>query len=331
VASLVGRLDGLPLAIELAAARIGLLTPDEMLTRLANSLSVLADSSANLPARQRTMLAAIDWSHDLLSPPERQLLARLSIFRGGFTLEAAEQVCDGDVDDLRTTFDRLASLVDKSLVRSQAIGAETRYSMLETVRDYARERLVESGEYEKLAARHASYFFGLAVEAEPHLVGPDQVNWVERLEREHDNLRAALGSEIGEVAVDQALYAAGAIWRFWQLRGYFIDARQVFERLLGANVGSPRAQAKAHSGAGGSTTGRATMNRWRATTARPDSCTRPSESLFSLPRPSTTRASFPCCSRAMSRPVGTSSNVRLSCIGSQATSLVPPRPRRVLA
>jgi predicted ATPase/class 3 adenylate cyclase len=249
VAGLVVRLDGLPLAIELAAARIALLTPAEMLARLHEGLAVLADSSGALPERQRTMLAVIEWSYNLLAPAERELFARLSIFRGSFALEAAERICEeGGHGRL---LDGVASLVDKSLLRSEAVGNETRFSMLETVRDYARERLLETGEFGLLVARHASYFLGMAIEAEPHLSGPDQVNWVERLEREHDNIRAALGRDLPQDALDQSLYAAGALWRFWQLRGHFAVARQVFDRVLGQPSGSLQSRAKAHSGAGG--------------------------------------------------------------------------------
>jgi predicted ATPase/class 3 adenylate cyclase len=249
LAQICVRLDGLPLAIELAAARIKLLGPEQILARLEQNLSLLASAAQDLPERQRTLRGAIAWSHELLSPAEQTLFARMSIFRGGCTFESAEEVCseglEGDV------FDGVASLVDKSLLRSEEVAGETRLAMLETIRAYARERLEEAGDFPVLATRQASHFFRLAVDAGPHLDGPGQQEWLERLSRDLDNLRAAYERQPQLDLLDQALMAAGAMWRFWQLRGHFAEARAIFDRLLVQPGGSPTARAKALIGAGG--------------------------------------------------------------------------------
>lgn len=249
VAQITARLDGLPLAIELAAARIKLLTPEEMLARLERSMSLLSSSAQDLPERQRTLRGAIEWSHEMLSPTERVLFARLSIFRGSFSLEAAELVCGEGLEG--DALDGVASLIDKSLLRSAESDRETRFRMLETIREYARERLTDAGAYAGLARRHAEHYFSLAGEAEPHLTGADQLAWLSRLEREHDNLRAAFERQ-GEIGMlDDARRAAAAIWRFWQLRGHVAEARATFDRLLLDEGGTPIARAKALIGAGG--------------------------------------------------------------------------------
>ena len=248
VAQICARLDGLPLAIELAAARIKLLGPEQILARLEQNLSLLASAAQDLPERQRTLRGAVAWSHELLSPVEQALFARLSIFRGGCSLESAEAVCgeglDGDV------FDGVASLVDKSLLRSEEAGGETRMAMLETIREYARERLEASGEFPAVATRHARLCFGWAGDAEQNLMGPEQLAWLDRLSRDRDNLRAAYERSPDLGLLDEALVAAGAMWRFWQLRGQFAEARAIFDRLLGLG-GSPAARAKALIGSGG--------------------------------------------------------------------------------
>jgi predicted ATPase/class 3 adenylate cyclase len=250
VAQICARLDGLPLAIELAAARIKLLGPEQILARLEQNLSLLSSSAQDLPERQRTLRGAIAWSHELLDGWEQTLFARMSIFRGGCTLEAAEAVCGGEGPD-GDVFEGVASLVDKSLLRSEEVGSETRLAMLETIREYARERLEEAGDFPALARRHASLCFGWAVDAERNLMGPEQLEWLERLSRDHDNLRAAYDRSPQLGLLDEALTAAGAMWRFWQLRGHFAEARASFDRLLGQPGGSPAARAKALIGAGG--------------------------------------------------------------------------------
>ncbi|MEP7378622.1 MAG: adenylate/guanylate cyclase domain-containing protein [Chloroflexota bacterium] len=250
VAEICARLDGLPLAIELAAARVKLLNPDQILARLESNLGVLATSAQDLPERQRTMRGAIEWSFQLLMPDEQKLFERLSVFRGGFTLDSAEQVALGDGLAL-DIFDGVASLADKSLLRTVDAGAETRFAMLETIREYSTERLNTSGDGETIRRAHAHHYFKLAEEAEHELTGPDQRQWLDRLEREHDNLRASF-SRAPELGLhNEALSAAGAIWRFWQQRGHFAEARAIYDRLLALPGGAPAARAKALIGGGG--------------------------------------------------------------------------------
>jgi predicted ATPase/class 3 adenylate cyclase len=250
VAQICARLDGLPLAIELAAARIKLLGPDQILARLERNLSLLSSATQDLPERQRTLRGAVAWSHELLSGWEQTLFARMSIFRGGCTLESAETVCGGEGLD-GDVFEGVASLVDKSLLRSEEVGRETRLAMLETIREYARERLEEAGDFPDLARRHARLCFGWAGDAERNLMGPPQLDWLDRLARDHDNLRAAYERAPQHDLLDEARAAAGAMWRFWQLRGHFAEARGIFDRLLDQPGGSPAARAKALIGAGG--------------------------------------------------------------------------------
>ena len=253
VAEITARLDGLPLAIELAATRTKVLTPEQILSRLKRRLSLLTSGPRSLPERQRTLRAAIAWSHDLLEPVERRLFARLSVFTGGWRFEAAEAVCDPDelgIDAL----DGLASLVDKSLIRrSEPPGRPARFSMLETIREFGLEQLEAGGDLELVQRRHAEHFLGLAAEAEPHLTADDQGVWLDRCDEEHANIRAALRWAIDHGHADQAQAAAGALWRFWQQRGHLAEAR----RWLGETLAMPSGQAptaaraKALAGAGG--------------------------------------------------------------------------------
>lgn len=250
VAEICARLDGLPLAIELAAARVKLLTPDQILARLESNLGVLSTSAQDLPERQRTMRGAIEWSYQLLTADEQQTFARLSVFRGGFTVDSAEQVVPGG--DLQIDiFDGLASLADKSLLRTVDAGSETRFAMLETIREYANEVLTAAPDGDEIRRAHARHYFGLALEAENELTGPSQGEWLDRLEREHDNLRGAFSRAPELGLLDDALAAAGAIWRFWQQRGHFSEARQIYDRLLALPGASPAARAKALVGGGG--------------------------------------------------------------------------------
>lgn len=230
VAGICARLHGMPLAIELAAARIKLLTPEQILARLDHHLSVLTAGSRDLPERQQTLRGAIAWSYDLLDDGARRLLDRLSIFRGGFDLEMAELVVGpaeaigGDV------LDRLGELVDQSLVRLDEERDAPRFSMLETIREYASEMLAAGGEADTTARRHAEAFLAFAQEAAPRLSGAEQRTWLDRLEREHDNFRAALD---WATLHDPVLAArmAFALWRFWQQRGYLNEARARFEAM----------------------------------------------------------------------------------------------------
>jgi predicted ATPase len=180
VAEICSRLDGLPLAIELAAARLKLFPPQVLLSRLQRRLPLLTGGSSDLPARHQTLRATIDWSYSLLSEEEQRLFARLSVFAGGCTIEAAEAVCNSEEDRGLDVLEGIASLVDKSLLRG-AEEEEPRFSMLETIREYAAERLSESGEEAEIFAAHARYYLALAEEAESELLGSDQQLWVERL------------------------------------------------------------------------------------------------------------------------------------------------------
>jgi predicted ATPase len=240
VAEIAARLDGLPLAIELAATRTKVLTPEQLLPRLQRRLAVLTGGARTLPDRQRTLRGAIAWSYDLLSAGERRLFAQLSVFPGGWTLASAEAVCDPGApgSDL---LDQLTSLLDQSLVRkAEAATGEPRFSMLETIREFGQERLAAEGELEPVARRHADYFLGLAVAAEPHLAGADQGEWLDRCDTEHANLRAALRWAVDAGETRRAQAAAGAIWRFWQQRGHLTEGRRWLEELLAAPSGQGR-------------------------------------------------------------------------------------------
>jgi predicted ATPase/class 3 adenylate cyclase len=253
VAEITARLDGLPLAIELAATRTKVLTPEQILSRLERRLSILTSGSRSLPMRQRTLRAAIAWSYDLLDPVERRLFARLSVFTGGWSFESAEAVCDPDGLGL-DILDGLTSLVDKSLIRRiEPPGQPSRFSMLETIREFGHEQLEAAGDLELVLRRHAEHFLRLAVEVEPHLTGEDQGAWLDRCDQEHANLRAALrwAVETGEAGRAQA--AAGALWRFWQQRGHLAEGRRWLEEVLAMPAGQARtaARVKALAGAGG--------------------------------------------------------------------------------
>ena len=251
VAEICARLDGLPLAIELAAARVRVLSPDAILERLQHRLALLTGGARDLPKRQQTLRDAIAWSYDLLDEPERTLLARLSSFVGGCSLEATEAVCAPDlgIDIL----DGLSSLVDKSLLRRLDTEAgEPRFRMLQVIREYAVERLGESEDQEEIRGRHADFFLRLAEDAEQHLLGPEQSRWLDTVEGEHDNLRSAIEWFKG-VDVGKGLRLAAAIWRFWQIRGFLQEARLRLTELLelpGAS-GDPVIHAKALEAAGG--------------------------------------------------------------------------------
>jgi predicted ATPase/DNA-binding SARP family transcriptional activator len=226
------RVDGLPLAIELAAARVKLFSPSALLPRLTNRLSLLTGGASDLPARQQTLRSTISWSYELLDGVEQQLFARLAVFAGGWTLDGAEAVCaDEGVDVL----EGLASLLDKSLVRrDEQFEAEARFSMLETIREFGLECLEERGEAGLVRRWHADWYLALAEEAEPQLRTGQQAVWLDRLEREHDNIRAALGAarESGRGAVQLRL--ACALWRFWLLHSNLSEGRRWLDEALAA-------------------------------------------------------------------------------------------------
>ena len=222
VAEICARLDGLPLAIELAAARVKVLPPPALLKRLERALPVLVGGARNLDERQHTMRATLQWSYDLLSPEEQRLFRRLSVFVGGCTLEAAEAICiapEGAAPLGIDVLEGLASLVDQSLLQQREEGGEPRFVMLYVIREFALEQLEASGEAPVLYQAHASYCLNLALQAEPQLKGPQARPWLDRLEREHDNLRAALGWAHGSGDTAVVMQLAGALKEYWYGRG----------------------------------------------------------------------------------------------------------------
>jgi predicted ATPase/class 3 adenylate cyclase len=233
-------LDGLPLAIELAAARAKILSPQALHARLSDRLGLLVGGARDLPVRQQALRSTLDWSHELLGERERRLFARLAVFVGGFTLEAAEAVCDAELDTL-------ATLVDNSLVHADG----ERFGTLEMVRAYAEEQLAATGEEDRIRLRHASTFLELVERAAPRLAGADQATWLGVLEADHDNLRAALrGSlRVGDVGI--ALRLAASLWGFWLERGYVSEGRRWLRLALAAGDGANAAdRARALTGAG---------------------------------------------------------------------------------
>jgi predicted ATPase/DNA-binding SARP family transcriptional activator/DNA-binding CsgD family transcriptional regulator len=238
IGAICRRLEGLPLALELAAARLGLLPVGELAMRLDDSLGLLASGPRAAPARQRTLRATLDWSHDLLAEPERALLRRLAAFAGGWTLDAAEVVCGVTFAGLQAVpaHAALAALHDQSLVWTEEGDAGPRYRLLEPVRQYAAERLAASGEEPTVRARHAAHFLHLAEAAAPHLRGPEAGQWFARLEAEHDNLRAALGwSVVG--SAETALRLVWALKHFWEARGHLDEGRRWMAAALRSTTG----------------------------------------------------------------------------------------------
>jgi len=242
------RLDGMPLAMELAAARVSVLAPNQLAARLDDTLRLLSGGIRNAPSRQQTLRATLDWSYDLLDTGERALLRRLAVFVGSWPLESAETICAGPVIgvvakddnsivgiDVLTVF---AHLVDKSLVQVEEDMGEgsglpsVRYRLLETVRQYASEQLAASGESTWMRERHAAFYLALAEEAEPELTGPDQAIWLGRLAREHDNLRVALVWLIEHGDVVRAARLCAALWRFWDIRGHLVEGERWLADVL---------------------------------------------------------------------------------------------------
>ncbi|MGH2662779.1 MAG: adenylate/guanylate cyclase domain-containing protein [Actinomycetota bacterium] len=251
VAEICARLDGLPLAIELAASRIKVLSPQAILARLEHRLDLLTTSARNLPERQRTLRGAIEWSHELLEEPERRMFARLSVFRGGADLETIEAVANPGSEIGMETLDGLASLVDKSMLRqTDSFSGEPRFGMLETIREYAGERLAAKTGAEDIRRRHAEHFMALAEEAEPHFVEEDAPEWLDRIDLEHDNVLEALGWAVEAAEAERGMRAAASLWRFWQWRGHFAVGRLWLDRLLALPGPRTSARARAHNAAG---------------------------------------------------------------------------------
>ncbi len=241
VAEICRRLDGIALAIELAAARVALLTPEQISRSLSDRFRLLTSSSRTALPRHQTLRALIDWSYDLLDEPERALLRRLSVFAGGCSLEAVERVCAGRGIATDEVLELLARLVDKSLVVVESgTGQESRYWLLDTIRQYARERLEEAGEAAEVNARHREWLVELAERAEPELTGPSSQEWLSRIEREEHNLRTALERSL-EADPAMGLRLAGSLQHYWQARGSVTEGRRWLEALL-AQGPPPRAE-----------------------------------------------------------------------------------------
>ena len=247
VVQMCSRLDGIPLALELAAARVNVLTVEQLASRLDNRFALLTRGSRAALPRHQTLRAAMDWSYDLLSQNERTVLCRLSVFVGGWALEAAESVCSGDGIEEHEVLDILTHLVAKSLVNAETLGGEVRHRMLETVRQYGGERLLALGEAATLRRRHRDWYLALAERAAERIVGPEQSMWLNRLELEHDNLRAALDWKTGEPEeTEPRLRLAGALVRFWDYHTHWAEARTWLESAL---AGSPDARSTARAAA----------------------------------------------------------------------------------
>lgn len=253
VAAICRRLDGVPLALELAAARVRVLNPAELLARLDRQLPLLVGGSRDLPPRQQTMRATIDWSYRLLEPTERAVFRRLSVFAGGWTLEAAEAVAAGDEIEPDAVIDLQSRLVEQSLVTVARGDAETRYGMLEPIRQFAVGQLEERGEAESTRRRHAEVLLALAERAAFEIEGrADQLIWLDRLAAEHDNLRAALAwCERAPEGIEIGLKLASSLWRFWEVRGHSPEGGRWLDALLARSEGLPDAlRARALNAAG---------------------------------------------------------------------------------
>jgi predicted ATPase len=237
VAEICARLDGLPLAIELAAARIRSLPPQALLSRLGQRLQLLTSSLRDAPARQQALRQTIQWSYDLLSANEQRLFQRLSIFANGSELSAVEAICEAPGDGNAAVLDEVTALLDKNLLQQTAEEEEEpRFTMLETIREYGLERLNSSREMEETRREHAFYYFALAEEAAPELTGPHSAVWLKRLEREHDNLRTALAWSLEPAQTglnpDMALRFGATLREFWEVRGFYSEGRAFLEQAL---------------------------------------------------------------------------------------------------
>jgi non-specific serine/threonine protein kinase len=257
LAQLCHRLDGIPLAIELAAARVRSLSVEDINGRLDSRFRLLTGGDRSALPRQQTLRALVDWSYDLLTEQEKVLLARLSVFAGGWTLEAAEAVCGLDPIEDWEVLDVLTGLLDKSLALVEEEKGDTRYRMLETIRQYGTEKLESVGAVAQVRDRHRDYFLALAEEAEPLLEGPDQAKWLTRLKTEYDNLRAALAwcieasQSADGAAIEAGLRLSGALSWFWWVRGYLSEGREHLGQALEQGAGLRTVTvAKALNGAG---------------------------------------------------------------------------------
>lgn len=247
VAQICYRLDGIPLAIELAAARIKLFPPEQIAARLDDRFRLLTGGSRTALPRQQTLRAAIDWSYSLLTEEERILFRRLAVFAAGWTFEAAEQICSGDGIDTWQVLDGLAQLVNKSLVMMHALKGEARYRMLETIREYANEKLRAASEVEALCVRHLDFFLWFAEHVEPQLKRSDQLEWVERLDADIENFRAALSHAATEGQVEKGLRLGAAIFRLWDMQANWKELVDHLENLLHKREGMAKTMARANA------------------------------------------------------------------------------------
>jgi len=254
VAAISARLHGMPLAIELAAARIKLLSPDAILVRLDHQLDVLAAGARDLPERQQTLRGAIAWSYDLLDEGGKRLLDRLSVFAAGCDLASAEAICGPSSEIGGDILDGLMALVDQSLVKVEETAAgETRFRLLDTIREYAAERLEAGGETDLIRARHRDWYVALVPQAAAELSGPDQRRWLDRLELEHDDIRSVLDRAVAAPDPSVAIGVAFSMWRFWQKHGHLAEARRRLEAMESApwSHDDPRLRAKLVEALGG--------------------------------------------------------------------------------
>ena len=232
LAQICARLDGIPLAIELAAARVKVLSVGQIVERLDDRFHLLTGGSRTALERHQTLRAAIDWSYDLLSLTEQTLFRRLSVFVDGWTLEAAESICSDSSVQSEDILDLLDQLISKSLVNTEELQAETRYRMLETIRQYANEKLVKSGESDRVRDQHLEYYLNLAETADPHLRRAEQIEWLKRLDAEIENLRAALTWAMGKSSAESALRLTGSLGDFWNLSLYWLEGAQWLDQAL---------------------------------------------------------------------------------------------------
>jgi predicted ATPase/DNA-binding CsgD family transcriptional regulator len=248
VADICRRLDGIPLAIELASARVNALTVEQIAARLDDRFALLTSARHGVPSHHRTLRAALDWSYNLLSAQEQTLLQRLSVFAGGCALDAVVQVCGGDGIAPEQIVDGLSSLVNKSLVVAETLKpSDARYAMLETIRQYAGDKLRESGEGEAIRNRHLDYFLKFAQEVEPRLHSPEQFEWLEQLDVEHDNLRAALEWSLGEGRVEKGLRLVITLLWYWDMRNYWGEGLEHTQRLLNQPEAAQKTLARANA------------------------------------------------------------------------------------
>ena len=238
VVKICSRLDGIPLAIELAAARVNNLSPKIIEERLQGTFSLLTTGNRTALPRHQTLRAAIDWSYDLLSPVEQALFRRLSIFVDGWTLEAAKFICSDETIKSEAILDLLTQLINKSLVVAEAEeeNERTRYRMLETMRQYANEKSVKSGETDRLQDKHLEFFLNLAETAAPHLIRPEQIEWLCVLDNDYENLRLALDWAVRKYSAKPALRLCAALGYYWVIRGHWIEGAKSLATALAMPV-----------------------------------------------------------------------------------------------